>query len=132
MVGILLLALPSGVLAQTPLISWIDKSEYFIIEHVKGYDFMEERGLEHQQFDILVFGDKDRELSFFFTFYQGEKICNRIISRAPAAAFKNDLAEIGVTFTKISNNTWENVDKTIMVTADQVDEMMTIVVRGAK
>ncbi len=103
--------------AQT--VSLIGTSEEFILENVKGYASFQARGIEHEEFDVLVFEDKDRELSFYFTFYRGEKICNFIKNTAPLPALKTEIDFIRANFKNIKDNIWENAAKTIQV---QIDE----------
>lgn len=122
----------SSLCAQVPLTSLIDKTEEFITEQVEGYETVRDQPLEHEQFDVLIFEDKQRELSFFFTFYRGDKLCNMIRSVGPTAGFKNELNTITKTFSKVDNNRWENADKTIQVRIEEVDGLTTMVVKGVK
>jgi hypothetical protein len=75
---------------------------------VTGYNTVEERGLEHEEFNILVFEDKERELAFYFTFYRGDKICNYIKCTAPLSALKEEIHYIKSNFKNIKDNVWES------------------------
>ena len=92
--------------AQT--VQLIGASEEFIPENVKGYNSVKEKGLEHEEFNVLVFEDKSRELAFYFTFYRGNKICNYIKSTAPLSALKEEIQHIKSYFKNIRDNVWEN------------------------
>lgn len=104
--SILLFLFSLAVNAQS--IQLIGASEEFILENVKGYNSVEEKGLEHEEFDILVFEDRDRELAFYFTFYRGGKVCNYIKSTAPLSASREDILYIKSNFKNIRDNVWEN------------------------
>ena len=94
--------------SNAQIIQLIGTSEEFILENVKGYNSVEEKGLEYEEFNVLVFEDKNRELAFYFTFYRGDKICNYIKSTAPLSALKEEIQHIKSNFKNIRDNVWEN------------------------
>ncbi len=115
--------------AQTQTTSLIGTSEEFILENVKGYASVEERGLEHEEFNVLVFEDKDRELSFFFTFYRGAKICSFIKNKAPIASLKQEIDLIQSNFKKVKDNVWEKPDKSVQVQINEEEGIGVIIVK---
>ena len=116
--------------AQT--VSLIGTSEEFILENVKGYASFQARGIEHEEFDVLVFEDKDRELSFYFTFYRGEKICSYIKNRAPISALKEEIDFIKTNFKNIKDNIWENASKAVQVQVTEFDGQGTVLAKAIR
>ncbi len=114
---------------QAQTVSLIGTSEEFILENVTGYGLAEHRPIEHEEFDVLVFEDKDRELSFFFTFYKGAKICSFIRNRAPMASLEQEIKFIQGTFKKIQEDIWEKPDKSAQVKISEFDGIGVIVAR---
>lgn len=112
----------------------IGASQEFILENVRGYPLVEERGLEHEEFDVLVFEDKEknRELSFFFTFYRGEKVCNFIKNKAPLADLTEELDFIKTRFHNSKGNIWENQSKTIEVQLTESGGYATIIAKAIR
>jgi len=102
--------------AQTE--KFIGKSEEFILENVKGYSSVEARMIEHEEFNVLVFEADKRELSFYFTFYRGAKVCNFIKNRGPFSVLREEIENIKANFHKTGNNDWENSAKTVNVKFD--------------
>lgn len=107
----------------------IGASEGFILDNVEGYSTVVERGMEHEEFNVLVFEDKGRELSFYFKFYQGVKICNYIKNTAPLTALMDEIKFIKENFENIRNNIWENTAKTIQVEITSLSGQGSIVVK---
>ena len=99
--------------AKAQNISLLGKTDEYIMESVTGYAKVYERALEHEQFNILVFEDGERELSFYFTFYQGGKVCEYIRSYTPISKESEDVKIVRSTFTNIKDNVWQNADKTV-------------------
>lgn len=99
--------------ANAQNISLLGKTDEFIMESVTGYSKVYERALEHEQFNILVFEDGERELSFYFTFYQGGKVCEYIRSYTPLSKESEDVKIVRSTFTNIKDNVWQNANKTV-------------------
>lgn len=93
----------------------IGTTDDFIIENISGYATVEERGIEHEEFNVLVFEDQERELSFYFTFYKGAKVCNYIKLSAPLPAIKSEIDYIKSNFTNTSANIWVNASKTVQI-----------------
>ena len=116
--------------AQIP--SLIGTTEEFILENVKGYASVQQRGIEHEEFEVLVFEDKERELSFHFTFYRGEKVCNYIKSEAPLSTLKKELDFIHNNFNKVSDKIWENKTRTVQVQINEVGGQVVMVVKGIR
>lgn len=116
-----------GLQAQT--VSLIGASEEFILENVRGYAISEHRAIEHEEFDVLVFEDKDREVSFFFTFYKGAKICSFIKNRAPLPSLGKEIDYVQTNFRKIQENIWEKPDKRAQVQISESDGMVVILAR---
>lgn len=112
--GIILLCLIS-FLSHAQTTQLIGASEEFILENVKGYSSVEERGIEHEEFNVLVFEDGGRELSFYFTFYRGGKICSYIKNTAPLSALKEEISYIKKNYTNTRDNIWVNAAKTVQV-----------------
>lgn len=107
----------------------IGASEEYILENVTGYASVEERGIEHEEFNVLVFEDKGRELSFYFTFYRGGKICSYIKNTAPLPALKDEINFIKANFVNTRDNIWENADKTVQVHINTSEGQGAIVVK---
>lgn len=107
--------------ARSQTLQLIGTSEQYILENVKGYDAVEEQAIEHEEFNVLVFEDKDRELSFYFTFFRGDKVCNYIKKKAPVSALKEEIAHIKSTLKSINEKTWENAEKTVQVEISETD-----------
>lgn len=107
----------------------IGASEEYILENVKGYASVEERGIEHEEFNVLVFEDKERELSFYFTFYRGGKVCSYIKNTAPLPALKDEINFIKTNFINTRDNIWENADKTVQVHINTSEGQGAIVVK---
>jgi hypothetical protein len=94
-------------------VALIGSSEEFILQSVKGYSSVESRGIEHEEFDVLVFSDKGRELSFYFTFFRGDKVCSYVKIDASPLMLKDEFAYIKTHFTNVRDNIWENASKTV-------------------
>ncbi len=107
----------------------IGASEEFILENVKGYTTVEERGIEHEEFNVLVFEDGRRELSFYFTFYRGGKVCSYIKNTAPLPALKDEINFIKSNFSNTRDNVWENASKTVQVQINTFEGQGSIVVK---
>ncbi len=105
----------SSIASQAQTVKLIGTSEEFILENVKGYTSVEERALEHEEFNVLVFEDQDRELSFYFTFYRGAKVCNYIGYKAPLSVLNEEIKLIKANLKNIRDNIWENSEKTAQV-----------------
>lgn len=128
-IAVMLLVSSASRAQNIPLIG---QSEEFILENVKGYASVEERAFEHEEFDVLVFEDQGRELSFYFTFYRGEKVCNFIKNRGPASSMKEEVDLVKSTYTRIKDNVWENAEKTIQVQLSEIDGEMGMVIKGVR
>ena len=120
-------SLPFLANAQTTQL--IGASEEYILENVKGYSTVEERGIEHEEFNVLVFEDGARELSVYFTFYKGGKICSYIKNSAPIAALADEIKFIKANFTNTRDNIWQNASKTLQVQINTSEGQGSIVVR---
>src|SRR6476620_9336240 len=107
--GLLLVTL--SVSGQTA--AFIGTSEEFILENVKDYESVQQRSIEHEEFDVLVFGDKNRELSFYFTFYKGAKVCAYIKHDAPLPALKEEIDSIKSSMIQVKDNIWQSADKSV-------------------
>lgn len=105
----------SSFVCQAQTVQLIGTSEENILENVKGYPSVNERALEHEEFNVLVFEDQDRELSFYFTFYRGDKVCNYIKNKAPLSVLKEEIKLIKANLKNIRDNIWENSEKTAQV-----------------
>lgn len=107
----------------------IGASEEYILENVKGYSIIEKRGIEHEEFNVLVFEDGPRELSFYFTFYKGGKICNYIKNTAPLPVLEDEIKFIKAHYINIRDNIWQNASKTLQVQIGSSEGQGSIVVR---
>lgn len=114
---------------QAQTVSLIGTSEEYILQTVTDHGPAQYRALEHEEFDILVFEESDRELSFFFTFYKGSKVCSFIRSRAPIASLEQEINFIKKNFIKIGDGVWEKQDKSSQVTITVSDGIGLIVAR---
>jgi len=119
----------SSITSQAQTIELIGTSEDFILENVKGYPSVKERSLEHEEFNVLVFEDQGRELSFYFTFYRGGKVCSYIKSIAPVSAMKTEVDFIKANFTNIKDNVWENAAKTVQVQISESERQVIMWVK---
>lgn len=113
-------------------VTLIGTSEEFILDNVKGYPSVQVRGMEHEEFDVLVFEDKDRELSFHFSFYKGEKVCSFIRCGAPLAALKDEIAFIKANLLQVRENIWENSGKTVQAVITAKDDIGIILIKAMK
>lgn len=128
---ILVLILSSFVsLAQS--VHLIGASDEFILENVKGYDSVEEKSLEHEEFNILVFEGKGQELSFYFTFYRGAKICSYIKNIGPSSILKDEIAYIQSNFKRIGDNIWQNSEKTIQAEVSKRSGLDLIMIKSLR
>ncbi|WP_411273282.1 hypothetical protein [Daejeonella sp.] len=107
----------------------IGASEEFILENVKGYASVEERGIEHEEFNVLVFEDGGRVLSFYFTFYRGGKICSYIKNTAPLHALEEEIRFIKANFTNTRDNIWVNAGKMVQVQINTTESHGSIVAK---
>jgi hypothetical protein len=121
-------ALLSGQL-QAQTVSLIGTSEENILETITDHGPAQYRALEHEEFDILVFEEKERELSFYFTFYKGGKICSFIRSRAPLISLQQEINFIQENFRKIGDDLWEKPDKSLQVKITVSDGIGLLVAR---
>ena len=113
-------------------VSLLGKTDEFIMESVTGYASVQERALEHEQYNILVFEDKDRELSFYFTFYQGQKICDLIRSISPVDKESEDVKLVKNTYIKKEGNVWENPEKTVQARITVTGEEIVLTLRNLR
>ncbi|MES3017801.1 MAG: hypothetical protein V4721_08485 [Bacteroidota bacterium] len=121
-----------SVAAQAQTVQLIGTSEEFILENVKGYPSVEERSLEHEEFNILVFENKDDELSFYFTFFRGGKVCSYIKKSGSPLALKEDIDYIKSHFKNTSDNFWENPEKTIRAEIVKRDGLEILLMKAVR
>jgi hypothetical protein len=118
--------------SQAQNVSLLGKTDEFIMESVTGYASVHERALEHEQYPILAFEDKDRELSFYFTFYQGQKVCDLIRSVNPVSNEPADVKLVKTTYNKGEGNIWENPEKTVQARITVTDNEVILTLRNLR
>lgn len=116
--------------AQT--VNLIGASEEFILQNVKGYSSVESRGIEHEEFDVLVFEDKRRQLSFHFTFYKGGKVCSYIRNEGTAIFLKDEIDYIKANFKHIGAGVWENTARTVQVDIMNRPDQLVIMTKALR
>jgi hypothetical protein len=105
------LLLTFSLTTRAQYIDLVGKSEEQIRETVTGFETAEDRSLEHEQFDVLVYESKDKVLSFHFQFFQGYKKCYMMKSDEPLERMPELVSYANKHYTSTGHNKWVTPDK---------------------
>ncbi len=107
--------------AQAQLATFPGKPEAYIYESLSDCELLEEQSLEHQEFDILVCSARDHEISVFYRFYKGDKVCSTVRAIGRKSAFTRELDYIFANFRKKENGSYEDPNGLVTVSISEKD-----------
>ncbi|MEJ7692748.1 hypothetical protein [Daejeonella sp.] len=129
---LILILILGSFISRAQTVQLIGTSDDFILENVKGYDSVEERSLEHEEFNILVFEGKDKELSFYFTFFRGEKVCSYIKNTGKPSALNEEILFVKSHFKNTKDNIWESSGKSIQAEITEKNGFALLLVKALR